>query len=223
MPSERSRAGSTRDFKGKRPSPLMHPLLPPLSRSPCLPPSTLQLEDRPCIPGWHAAPRLARPTRCMSFGVLPALRSSCSIKGFSISPNSSTNEACSAANTKSRWGPSFSEPPGGTRPPPGCQGRPPARRSSRSRVPQSPRGWVIPHSTAWEENREALGKKRRLWAKKGGSGQRGEALGKEQVGTESGLAALENGLRPQAHVVWAALPGGGQGTSGQAASRSPQT
>lgn len=69
------------------------------------PASTLRLEDRPFIRGWRAAPRLARPTRCMAFGVLPALRSLCSITGFSISPNSSVNGACSAANTKSRGDP----------------------------------------------------------------------------------------------------------------------
>lgn len=105
VPGESSHTGGTRDFKAKRPSALMHPLLPPLTRSPCLPPSTLRLEDRPFIPGWRAAPRLARPTRCMAFGVLPALRSLCSITGFSISPNSSVNGACSAANTKSRGDP----------------------------------------------------------------------------------------------------------------------
>lgn len=161
MPSE----SGARDFKAKSLSPLVQPLLPALTRSPRLPPPTLGLEDGPFIPGWHASARLARPRRCTAFGVLPALRSLCSVKAFAISLNSSVKDACGAANTKFHQEPSFNEPPGDTRPPPGCQRRPPERTSSRSRVPRSPRGWVILHSAAWEENEEALGKEGRLWAK----------------------------------------------------------
>ena len=94
------------DLKAKHPSPLIHLLFPPSHEAPTSLPPSCDLKTG--LSFRRVSALLARPPRCTAFGVLPVLRSLCCIKVFSISPNSSVKDACGAANTKSRRGPSFS-------------------------------------------------------------------------------------------------------------------